>query len=81
MRHRLFFVDRITACSEDDILEARLLAYLVSSWDTKFILHPFSFGGTHNFLETSLSGFDQEKVDDRYKAGIQDGKNNILDTR
>jgi hypothetical protein len=65
MRHRLFFLDRITACSEDDILEAKLLAFLVISRDIKVILHPFSIGDTHNFLETSLSGFNQEKVDDR----------------
>ena len=41
----------------------------------------FSFDGTHNLFETSLSGFNEEKVDDRYEAGIQDGKHNVLDTR
>lgn len=45
------------------------------------VLFSFSLDGTHNLLETSLSGFNQEKVDDGYEAGIQDGKNDVLDTR
>jgi len=40
---------------------------------------PLFFSGTYNIFETSLSGFNQEEVDDGYEAGIDDCKNDILD--
>lgn len=70
VRHRLFFFYGVTTRSEYDILIVNLLACRFFPIANQ-VFELFScFGGTYKFLEASLPGFNQEKVDDGYEASI-----------